>query len=60
MSKRKTKVQSPLPGEGEEPGIGFLPGTYEAPGEVIKKGKYRRSGHLTDQILKYKYPKDKK
>lgn len=58
MSKRKTKVQSPLPGVEEKPGIDFLPGTYEAPGEVVKKGKYRRSGHLTDQILKYKYPKD--
>jgi hypothetical protein len=28
-------------------------------GEVVKKGKYKRSGHLTDQILKYNYPKDK-
>ena len=27
--------------------------------EVEKKGKYKRSGHLTDQILKYNYPKDK-
>jgi len=27
--------------------------------EVEKKGKFRRSGHLTDQILKYNYPKDK-
>ncbi len=24
-----------------------------------KKGKFRRSGHLTDQILKYNYPKDR-
>jgi hypothetical protein len=24
-----------------------------------KKGKFKRSGHLTDQILKYNYPKDK-
>jgi hypothetical protein len=23
------------------------------------KGKFKRSGHLTDQILKYNYPKDK-
>ena len=28
-------------------------------GEVEKKGKFRRSGHLTDQILKYNYPKDR-
>jgi hypothetical protein len=27
--------------------------------EVEKKGKFKRSGHLTDQILKYNYPKDK-
>ncbi len=27
--------------------------------EVEKKGKFRRSGHLTDQILKYNYPKDR-
>lgn len=26
--------------------------------EVEKKGKFRRSGHLTDQMLKYNYPKD--
>ena len=24
-----------------------------------KKGKFKRSGHLTDQILKYNYPKDR-
>lgn len=59
MSKRKIKVQSPLPGVGEKPGIGFLPGTYGAPEEVVKKGKFKRSGHLTDQILKFTYPKDK-
>jgi hypothetical protein len=27
--------------------------------EKEKKGKFKRSGHLTDQILKYNYPKDK-
>ena len=27
--------------------------------EHKKPGKFRRSGHLTDQILKYTYPKDK-
>jgi hypothetical protein len=24
----------------------------------VKKGKFKRSGHLTDQMLKYNYPKD--
>lgn len=27
--------------------------------DVEKKGKFKRSGHLTDQILKYNYPKDR-
>jgi hypothetical protein len=27
--------------------------------EPKKQGKFKRSGHLTDQILKYDYPKDK-
>jgi hypothetical protein len=27
--------------------------------EEGKKGKYKRSGHLADQLLKYSYPKDK-
>jgi len=27
--------------------------------EVEKKGKFKRSGHLTDQMLKYNYPKEK-
>ena len=25
---------------------------------VLKKGKFKRAGHLTDQMLKYPYPKD--
>ncbi len=29
------------------------------PNERENKGKFKRSGHLTDQILKYNYPKDK-
>ena len=49
----------PLPGVGEKPGTGFLPGAPGTTEEPVKKGKYRRSGHLTDQILKYNYPKDK-
>jgi hypothetical protein len=43
MSKSKFKINLPTP-------LGD---------EVEKKGKFRRSGHLTDQILKYNYPKDK-
>lgn len=29
------------------------------PDERENKGKFKRSGHLTDQILKYNYPKDR-
>ena len=29
-------------------------------GKPTKKGKFKRSGHLTDQLLKYNYPKDGK
>jgi len=43
MSKRKFKIEIAPP-------LGK---------EVDKKGKFRRSGHLTDQILKYNYPKDR-
>lgn len=32
---------------------------YEKRLKGDKKGKFRRSGHLTDQILKYNYPKDR-
>jgi len=34
-------------------------GTPGIPEEINKIGKFRRSGHLTDQILKYHYPKDR-
>ena len=43
MSKSKFKINLPTP-------LGD---------EVEKKGKFRRSGHLTDQMLKYNYPKDR-
>lgn len=43
MSKSKFKIKLPTP-------LGD---------EVGKKGKFRRSGHLTDQMLKYNYPKDR-
>lgn len=63
MSKRgknktiETAIQ-PLPGLGG--GSGFTPLPKQEGGVGIdKKGKFRRSGHLTDQILKYNYPKDR-
>ena len=57
MSKRD-KIVKKLPGVEVAPGIGFTPGVKREPGEAVKKGKFKRSGHLTDQILKYNYPKD--
>lgn len=63
MSKRgknktlETAIQ-PLPGLGGGSGFNPLP-KQEGGVEVEKKGKFRRSGHLTDQMLKYNYPKDR-
>lgn len=63
MSKRgknktlETAIQ-PLPGLGGGSVFNPLP-KQEGGVEVDKKGKFRRSGHLTDQILKYNYPKDR-
>ena len=57
MSKRaknktlETAIQ-PLPGIGGGSVFTPLP-KQEGGDEVEKKGKFRRSGHLTDQILKY-------
>lgn len=48
----------PLPGLGGGAGYSPIP-KKEGGDEVEKKGKFRRSGHLTDQILKYNYPKDR-
>jgi hypothetical protein len=49
-----------LPGQPETgfPYTWFTERRREA--EVLKKGKFKRSGHLTDQLLKYNYPKDNK
>jgi hypothetical protein len=60
MSKKKVNTGLPgLPGLGG--GVLFTPSrTDEVKKEEIKVGKYKRSGHLTDQILKYNYPKDTK
>jgi hypothetical protein len=57
MSKRD-KIVKKLPGVEVAPGIGFTPGVKREPGEAVKTGKFKRSGHLTDQILKYRYDKD--
>ena len=55
MSRKK--INSGLPGLGG--GSVFIPNkTEEANKEEVKVGKYKRSGHLTDQMLKYTYPKD--
>ena len=43
----------------EEDYLGALREIYEKRLKGDKKGKFRRSGHLTDQILKYNYPKDR-
>ena len=60
MSKKKVNIGLPgLPGLGG--GVLFTPNkTEEAKKEEVKVGKYKRSGHLTDQMLKYNYPKDTK
>src|SRR5690554_5712687 len=43
----------------EENYLDVLREIYEKRLKGDKKGKFRRSGHLTDQILKYNYPKDR-
>ncbi len=59
LFSKVTWGKEPLPGVGEKPGRDFLPGAPGTTEEPVKKGKYKRSGHLTDQILKYSYPQDK-
>ena len=62
MSRRnKNKItENILPGvESGGSGGSYSPlSKQEGEIEVVKKGKFKRSGHLTDQILKYDYPKD--
>ena len=61
MSKKRNNTKLPggvLPGFIPEKPENFKPINKDDVGE-IKKGKFRRSGHLTDQILKYNYPKDR-
>jgi len=61
MIKKRNNTKLPggfLPGFIPEKPENFKPINKDDVGE-IKKGKFRRSGHLTDQILKYNYPKDR-
>ena len=54
--KQATDLQEPIPGLGG--GSVFSPlGKPEEGIEVEKKGKFKRSGHLTDQMLRYTYNK---
>jgi len=54
--KQNKNLLSQLPGVGGGSEFRGLP-EIQLKDEV--KGKFKRSGHLTDQILKYSYPKDK-
>jgi hypothetical protein len=54
--KQNKNLLSQLPGVGGGSEFRGLP-EIQLKDEV--KGKFKRSGHLTDQILKYTYPKDK-
>lgn len=59
MSKSKRNKGNnllPLTGTGGA-GLGFK-GLPDEVKREEKKGKFKRSGHLTDQILKYNYPPD--
>jgi hypothetical protein len=55
-SKQNKKLIPQLPGVG---GGSEFRGLPEIEKTEDLKGKFKRSGHLTDQILKYNYPKDK-
>ena len=59
MSKKKNNISGGgLPGFIPDKPKVFNPISKEEVGD-IKTGKFKRSGHLTDQILKYNYPKDR-
>jgi len=59
MSKRpkNTNISIQLPGLGG--GGSEFRGLPKTDAIETLKGKFKRSGHITDQILKYNYPKDK-
>lgn len=59
MSKKQIKISEDLlPGLGS--GVNYSPLKIVETGidNTPNKGKFKRSGHLTDQLLKYNYPKD--
>lgn len=66
MSKRAKKIKEEIV-KDVLPGVStysdYTPSgatTYKEPVEKkSNKGSYKRSGHLTDQLLKYNYPKDR-
>ena len=61
MKENKNSNLSGLPGlPGLEESKTFTPSKINIEPKKVKdnKGKYKRSGHLTDQILKYTYPKE--
>ena len=68
--KKKQKIKNSIAPDieaidipGVKTGNGFSLTWFKTPeleAEVLKKGKFKRSGHLTDQLLKYNYPKDNK
>jgi hypothetical protein len=69
---KEEQVEEVVEKVGEYLNYGYAPffiaeatGTLEAfvrwiEKEPSKPGKFKRSGHLTDQLLKYNYPKDRK
>jgi hypothetical protein len=63
MNKRGKNIKpetfvTTLPGLDGNAGYSPITKTEEGK-DVLKKGKFKRPGHLTDQMLKYEYPKDK-
>lgn len=56
MRKRKQKISSynPLIEEDKD----FILPIVQQPKEKVAKEKFKASGHLTDQLLKYNYPKE--
>lgn len=60
MSNKRKQIleESLLPGLGNRERYSPTKAVQATP-EVQKKGTYRKSGHLTDQQLKYHYPKDR-
>jgi hypothetical protein len=61
-NKRKNIEVSLLPGldngGGYSPAKVIQSGVEEGKKHTLKRAKFKRSGHLTDQILRYRYPKD--